>query len=71
MAGRNLLYDISVYIYIYTSIYMYICIYIYMATDQNHVPRVYVPILSDPEGLDRILGSGGSGTIIDACWFPQ
>ena len=26
-----------------------------MATDQNHVPRVHVPMLSDPEGLDRIL----------------
>ena len=25
----------------------------YMATDQNHVPRVHVPMLSDPEGLER------------------
>ena len=26
-----------------------------MATDQSHVPRVHVPMLSDPEGLDRTL----------------
>ena len=25
----------------------------YMATDQNHVQRVHVPMLSDPEDLDR------------------
>ena len=30
-----------------------------MATDQNHVPRVHVPMLSDPEGLDRILDPEG------------
>ena len=27
----------------------------HVATDQNHVPRVHVPMLSDQEGLDRIL----------------
>ena len=26
-----------------------------MATDQNHMPRVHVPMLSDPEGLDGTL----------------
>ena len=26
-----------------------------MAAGQNHVPRVHVPMLSDPEGLDRTL----------------
>ena len=30
-----------------------------MATDQNHVPRVHVPTLSDPEGLDRRLDPEG------------
>ena len=30
-----------------------------MATDQNHVPRVHVPMPSDPEGLDRILDPEG------------
>ena len=30
-----------------------------MATNQNHVPRVHVPMLSDPEGLDRILDPEG------------
>ena len=32
---------------------------IYVATDQNHVPRVHVPMPSDPEGLDRILDPEG------------
>ena len=31
----------------------------HMAADQNHVPRVHVPMLSDPEGLDRILDPEG------------
>ena len=31
----------------------------HMATDQNHVPRVHVPMLSDPEGLDRIVDPEG------------
>ena len=31
----------------------------YMATNQNHVPRVHVPMLSDPERLDRILDPEG------------
>ena len=31
----------------------------HMATDQNHVPRVHVPMPSDPEGLDRILDPEG------------
>ena len=43
--------------YICIYVYMYICIY--LATDQNHVTRVYVPILSDSEGLDRILDPEG------------
>ena len=30
-----------------------------MATDQNHVPRVFIRMLSDPEGLDRILDPEG------------
>ena len=34
-------------------------IHVYMATDQNHVPSVHVPMLSDPEGLDRILDPEG------------
>ena len=32
---------------------------LYMATHQNPVPRVHVPMLSDPEGLDRILDPEG------------
>ena len=31
--------------------------YTHVATDQNRVPRVRVPTLSDPEGLDRSLGT--------------
>ena len=30
-----------------------------MATDQNHMPRVHVPMLSDPKGLDRTLDPEG------------
>ena len=30
-----------------------------MATHQNRMPRVNVPMLSDPEGLDRTLGPDG------------
>ena len=30
-----------------------------MATDQNDVPRIHVPMLSDPEGLDRTLDPEG------------
>ena len=30
-------------------------LYTHVATDQKHVPRVHGPMLSDPEGLDRIL----------------
>ena len=30
-----------------------------MATDQNDVPRVHVSMLSDPEGLDRIVDPEG------------
>ena len=52
---------IYVYIYIYVDTY----IYIYMADGQNHVPRVHIPMLSDPEGLDRTLDQdGGSGTMV-------
>ena len=29
------------------------------ATDENHLPRVQVPMLSDPEGLDRTLDPEG------------
>ena len=31
----------------------------YLATDHNHVPRVHVPMLSDPEGLDGTLDPEG------------
>ena len=31
----------------------------HLALDQNHVPRVHVPMLSDPEGLDRTLDPEG------------
>ena len=31
----------------------------HMATDQKHVPRVNVPMLSDLEGLDRVLDPKG------------
>ena len=40
-------------------LHIYIYIYICMVTDQNHVPRVHVPMLSDPEGLDRVLDPEG------------
>ena len=32
---------------------------IYLATIKKHVPRVHVPMLSDPEGLDRIFDPEG------------
>ena len=31
----------------------------HMATGHNHVPRGHVPMLSDPEGLDRTLDPEG------------
>ena len=31
----------------------------HMATDHNHVPRINVPMLSAPEGLDGILDPRG------------
>ena len=33
--------------------------HIHMATDQNHVPPLHVPMPSDPEGPDRILDPEG------------
>ena len=31
----------------------------YVATDQNHMPHVHVPMVADPEGLDCTLDPEG------------